>query len=120
MDTPSAPTTKNHRVPVEMISHAVWRDCRFWLSFGDGEEFLRKRGSRVTSEAIRKWGQQWGQHYATELRRPRPGDPWHLDELGLTIKGNPAYLWRAVEQAGTGLDPGEWPGFLDSIGKRLS
>ena len=47
-----------------------------------------------------------GQHYANQLRRrrPRPGDKWHLDEVGLTIKGERHYLWRAVDQEGTVLD----------------
>jgi len=34
MDTPSAITQcKNHRFPVEIISHAVWLYFRFCLSF---------------------------------------------------------------------------------------
>ena len=83
MDTPSAPTTyKNHRFPVEIISHAVWLYFRFCLSFRDVEELLFERGIKVTYEAIRKWCYKFGQHYANRLRRrrPRPGDKWHLDE----------------------------------------
>src|ERR1700750_354226 len=107
MDTPPATTKyKNHRFPVEIISHAVWLYFRFCLSFRDVEELLAERGVVVTYEAIRKWCRKFGQTYANQLRRrrPRPGDKWHLDEVFLTIKGEHHYLWRAVDQDGNILD----------------
>ena len=93
---------KNHRFPVEIISHAVWLYFRFCLSFRDVEELLFERGVIVTYEAIRKWCHKFGQQYANQLRRrrPRPGDKWHMDEVFLTIKGERHYLWRAVDQDG--------------------
>ena len=97
MDLPSATTTyKNHRFPVEIISHAAWLYFRFCLSFRDVEELLFERSVIVTYEAIRKWCCTSGQHYATQLRRRRPrlGNKWHMDEVFLTIKGKPHYLWR--------------------------
>src|SRR5438093_1163427 len=107
MDTPT-PTNhyKNHRFPIEIISHAVWLYFRFCLSFRDVEELLFERRIIVTYEAIRKWCRKFGQQYATQLRRrrPRPGDKWHLDEVFLTIKGERHYLWRAVDQDGNSLD----------------
>ena len=77
---PSATRYKNHRFPVEIISHAVWLYFRFCLSFRDVEELLLERGVIVTYEAIRKWCRKFGQHYANQLRRrrPRPGDKWHM------------------------------------------
>jgi len=98
MNTPPATTKyKNHRFPVEIISHAVWLYFRFCLSFRDVEELLFERGVVVTYEAIRKWCRKFGQRYANQLRRhrPRPGDKWHMDEVFLTIKGEHHYLWRA-------------------------
>ena len=103
MDPAVAPTKyKNHRFPVEIISYAVWLYFRFCLSFRDVEELLSERGVMVTYEAIRKWCRKFGRSYAHQLRRrrPRPGDKWHLDEVVLTIKGEPHYLWRAVDQDG--------------------
>src|SRR5215813_9587216 len=82
MNTPPATTKyKNHRFPVEIISHAVWLYFRFCLSFRDVEEILLERGVIVTYEAIRKWCRKFGQDYANQLRhrRPRPGDKWPLD-----------------------------------------
>jgi putative transposase len=61
MNTPPTTTTyKNHRFPVEIISHAVWQYFRFCLSFRDVEELLLERGVIVTYEAIRKWCGKWG------------------------------------------------------------
>jgi putative transposase len=55
MDTPPVTTTyKNHRFPVEIISHAVGLYLRFCLSFRDVEELLLERGIMVTYEAIRQ------------------------------------------------------------------
>jgi putative transposase len=107
MDTLSGITKyKNHRFPVEIISHAVWLYFRFCLSFRDVEELRSERGITVTSEAIRKWCRKFGSQYANQLRRrrPRPGDKWHLDEMVFTLKGERHYLWRAVDQDGTVLD----------------
>jgi putative transposase len=108
MDTLPTIKYKNHRFPVEIISHAVWLYFRFSLSFRDVEELLSERGIKVTYEAIRKWCRKCGQPYANHLRRrrPRPGDKWHLDEMVLTIKGKHHYLWRAVDQDGV------WQRFL--------
>jgi putative transposase len=73
MDTPSAPPTyKNHRVPVEIISHAVWLYFRLCSRFRERGELLRERGRKGTYEAIRKWGRKCGQPYAHQLRRRRP------------------------------------------------
>jgi putative transposase len=104
----SAPTDryKNHRFPVEIISHGVWLYYRFCLSYRDVEALLFVRGVLVSYEAIRKWCRKFGPQYANQVRRrrPRPGDTWHLDEVFLTIQGERQYLWRAVDQDGHGLD----------------
>jgi putative transposase len=107
MNTPAASHRyKNHRFPVEIISHGVWLYFRFCLSYRDVEELLFARGIIVTYEAIRKWCRKFGQSYANALRhrRPGPGDKWHLDEVFLTINGKRHYLWRAADQAGNVLD----------------
>jgi putative transposase len=97
---------KHHRFPTEIISHGVWLYYRFCLSYRDVEELLFVRGVLVSHEAIRQWGQKFGQAYANQLRRrrPRPGDKWHLDEVFLTIHGERHDLWRAVDQDGNVLD----------------
>jgi putative transposase len=98
--TPSANTEryKNYRFPGEIISHGVWLYYRFPLSYHDVQELLFERGIDVSHE--------FGQEYATQLRRrqPRPGDKWHMDEVFVTINGKRHYLWRAVDQDDTVLD----------------
>jgi putative transposase len=79
MDTPSATAKhKNHRFPIEIISHPVRLYFRFCLSSRDVEELLMERSVIVTYEAIRQWCRKVGQQYANQLRRrrPRPGDKW--------------------------------------------
>jgi putative transposase len=67
---------------------------------------MAAHGVILTYEAVRSWCRKFGQLYAHQLqrRRPRPGDTWHLDEVFLTIRGEPHYLWRAVDQEGNVLD----------------
>src|SRR2546426_938409 len=99
MDTPPpSHHYKNHRFPVELISHTVWLSFRFCLSFRAGEELLCARGVVVTYETIRQWWRTCGQQYANQLRRrrPRPDDKGHRDEVFLPIKGERHYLLRAV------------------------
>jgi transposase-like protein len=106
MSTPAPNRYKHHRFPTEIISHGVWLYYRFCLNYRDVEELLFVRGVIVSYEAIRKWCRKFGQQYANQLRRRRPGlgDKWHCDGVFLTIHGERHYLWRAVDQDGHVLD----------------
>ncbi len=102
----TTPSYKRHRYPSEIIAHAVWLYFRFSLSFRDVEELMAARGSVLSYEPVRRLTLTFGQQSAHDLRRrrPQPGDTWHLDEVFLTITGNTAYVWRAVDQHGVILD----------------
>jgi putative transposase len=107
MDTPPvSPLYKNHRLPPEIISHAVWLYPRFCLSFRDIEELVAALGVVVSSEAVRQRGLKCGHDFAKELRhrQGRPSDTWHRDELAVTIAGKRHYLWRAIDQESPVLD----------------
>jgi putative transposase len=93
---------KEHRYPVEVISHCVWLYHRFPLSFREVEELMLERGIVLSYKTVRRWCVKFGPAYARELRRrrPRPGDKWHLDEVFIKINGEQKYLWRAVDQDG--------------------
>jgi putative transposase len=95
---------KGHRFPVEIINHCLWLYFRFSLSFREVEELLLERGVVLSYETIRRWCAKFGQAYANQLRRPRPGDKWHLDEVFVKINGITHYPWRAVDQHGNVLD----------------
>ena len=95
-----------HRFPGEIISYCVWLYYTFPLSYRDLEKMMLYRGIEVTYETIREWCQKFGQQYANQLRRKRPfiADKWHLDEVVVTIKKQPYYLWRAVDSEGNVLE----------------
>jgi putative transposase len=92
---------KGHRYPVAVISRCVWLYHRFPLSFREVEELMLERGIVLSYETVRRWCAKFGQAYANALRRPRPGDKWHLDEVFIRINGEQRYLWRAVDQDGS-------------------
>lgn len=100
------PSYRNHRYPAEVIAYCVWLYFRFPLSFREVEELMLERGVIVSYETVRHWCVQFGQTYASGLRRrrPRPGDKWHLDEVFIKINGVQKYLWRAVDADGNVLD----------------
>ncbi|MFE5549572.1 IS6 family transposase [Streptomyces sp. NPDC056534] len=101
-----SPSYRNHRYPVEVISHCVWLYFRFPLSFREIEELMLERGVVVSYETVRRWCVKFGQAYANSLRRrhPQPGGKWHLDEVFVRINGEQKYLWRAVDTDGHILD----------------
>ena len=95
-----------HRYPPEIIAHTVWVYHRFSLSFRDAEDLLAERGVIVSYESIRQWCLKFGGVFARSLRRRqgRLGDTWFMHEMFITIRGEPHYLWRAVDQDGDVLD----------------
>ena len=95
-----------HRLPADVIRHAVWLYFRFTLSFRDVEDLMAERGIEVSYETIRCWTLKFGQLFAHNLRRSRPSPTgrWHLDEMVVKIGGRTMYLWRAVDDEGEVLD----------------
>jgi transposase-like protein len=79
---------KRHRFPPEIIRHSIRLYARFTLSFRDVEEMLAERGRDVSYETLRRWFLKFGSTIAANLRRtrPRPSDPWHLDEMVIVIQ----------------------------------
>ena len=95
---------RRHRFPPEIIQHAIWLYLRFTLSYRDVEELLAERGLDISYETVRRWVLKFGPSIARRLRRPRPSDRWHLDEMVVRIAGKRMYLWRAVDHEGEVLD----------------
>ena len=106
MSTPPTHRYKPPRFPAEIIGHGVWLYFRFCLSYRDVEELLFARGVMVTYEAIRKWCRKFGQQYANQLRRWRPGRAISGTSMRCSsaFSGERHYLWRAVDQDGNVLD----------------
>src|SRR5579864_4217652 len=95
-----------HRFPAAVISRAVRWYFRFQLSLRDVEELLSERGIIVSYETVRRWCDKFGAGFAHRVKaaRRRPGTTWHLDEVFVTLRGEPYLLWRAVDQHGAELD----------------
>jgi putative transposase len=106
MPTARDPVYRRHRFPPEVISHAVWLYFRFPLSLRMVEEMLAARGICVTYETVRQWGKKFGKAFSDQLRQRAParGDKWYMDEVVVSIAGEPHWLWRAVDQNGFVLD----------------
>ena len=107
MPTARDPLYQRHRFPPEVISHAVWP--LFPVSPEPShvvEEMLAARGICVTYETVRQWGKKFGKAFADQIRQRAParGDKWHMDEVVISIAGEPHWLWRAVDQNGIVLD----------------
>jgi len=70
------------------------------------EEMLAARGICVTYETVRQWAIKFGDAFSDQIRQRAParGDKWHLDEVVISIAGEPYWLWRAVDQNGFVLD----------------
>lgn len=101
------PLCRRHRFPAEIIAHAVWFYFRSPLSLRMVEEMLAARGIIVTHQTIRSWAEEFGRHFAMEIKRRSAGclgDEWHLDECEISIAGQKQWLWRAVDQNGFVLD----------------
>jgi putative transposase len=67
---------------------------------------LLERGVAVTYETIRCWCDKFGARFArcAKAVRRKPGSSWHLDEMFVTLRGEPYLLWRAVDEHGAELD----------------
>jgi putative transposase len=95
-----------HRFPASIISHAVRWYFRLQLSLRDIEELLFERGVTVSYETIRRWCEKFGAGFAHRVKaaRRKSGSTWHLDEMFVTLRGEPYLLWRAVDEHGVELD----------------
>jgi putative transposase len=60
------------------------------LSYRDVEDMLAERGIDASYETVRRWVLKFGRSYADRIRRRRPSDRWHLDEVFLRIGGRPS------------------------------
>ena len=76
------------------------------LSLRDIEELLFERRVIVSHETIRRWCDKFGACFAHRVKaaRRKPGTTWHLDEVFVTLRGEPNLLWRAVHQHGAELN----------------
>ena len=65
---------RGHRLPREVIAHAVRLYLRLALSYRDVEELLAERGVQVSYETVRRWVAKFGAQYADALRKREGAD----------------------------------------------
>jgi putative transposase len=72
------------------------------LSPRDIEELLFERGVIVTYETIRCWCDKFGKGFAHRVKasRRKAGSTWHLDEMFVTLRGEPYLLWWGGDEHG--------------------
>lgn len=94
------------RYPAAVIACAVRWYFRFQLSLRDIGELLFERGVVVSYETIRRWCDKFCAGFARRAKatRRKPGSTWHLDEVFVTLRGEPWVPWRVVDEQGTELD----------------
>lgn len=97
---------KRHRFPVTIISQAVWLYHRFNHSYRDVQEQLAFRGIILSHETISDWSIKFASNFKDVMkkRERKSNDKWHLDEMAVSINGEPFVLWRAVDSDGIELD----------------
>ncbi|GLZ19995.1 hypothetical protein Bpla01_35240 [Burkholderia plantarii] len=95
-----------HRFPAAIISQAIRWYFRFLLSVRDIEGLRFEHGVIVSYETIHRWRDKFGATFARRVKaaRRKPGRTWYLDEMFVSLRGEPWLPWRAVDEHGTELD----------------
>ena len=83
-----------HRFPAVVISCAVRWYFRLQLSLRDVGERPFERGVVVSDERIRRCCEKFGADFSHRVKaaRRRPGATLHLDEMFVTLSGEPYLL----------------------------
>jgi transposase-like protein len=86
-----------------IVLWAVRWYCRYGVSYRDLEQMMGERGVRVDQSTISRWVQRHAPEIEKRLRRQwrRPvSTGWRVDETYITVRGEWAYLYRAVDKQG--------------------
>ncbi len=91
----------------EIILWAVRWYCRYGISYRDLEQMMGERGVPLDHSTIYRWVQKYAPEIEKRLRwqwrRPR-STSWRVDETYVKVRGNWAYLYRALDKYGNTID----------------
>src|SRR2546426_1394101 len=78
----------------------------YLISYRQFEEMMGERGVTVDHATLNRWVIKYAPEFEKQFRRhQRPvGRSWRLDETYVEIKGQWAYLYRAVDKEGRTID----------------
>ena len=97
---------KGAQYPKEVIIYAVFFYVRYAVSYRDLEEIMAERGVSVDHSSLNRWVVRYAPQVASEAKkRKRPvAGSWRMDETYLRVKGEWAYLYRAIDKFGDTVD----------------
>ncbi|WP_170575957.1 IS6 family transposase [Ruegeria atlantica] len=97
---------KGAHFPKEVILYAVFFYLRYGVSYRDLEEIMAERGVELDHATLNRWVSRYAGLVAEALRyKMRPADrSWRMDETYVKVKGEWAYLYRAIDKHGKTLD----------------
>jgi transposase, IS6 family len=91
----------------EIVLWAVRWYCRYGVSYRDLEQMMGERGVSVDHSTIYRWVQRYAPEIEKRLRwqwrQPR-STSWRVDETYIRVRGQWAYLYRAVDKFGDTID----------------
>lgn len=98
---------KGRHFKYEIIILAVRWYCKYGISYRDLEEMLSERGIKVDHSTIYRWVQYYAPKILDKLKwywKPKLGYSWRVDETYVKVKGQWAYLYRALDKHGNTID----------------
>jgi transposase-like protein len=91
----------------EIVLGAVRWCCRYGVSYRDLEQMMGERGVSVDHSTIYRWVQSYAPEIEKRLRwqwRGPRSTSWRVDETYVKVRGQWAYLYRAVDKPGNTID----------------
>lgn len=99
--------SKGRHFEGEIVMWAVRWYCRYGVSYRDLEQMMGERGVVVDHSTIYRWVQKYAPEMEKRLRwqwrQPR-STSWRVDETYVKVRGEWAYLYRAVDKLGNTVD----------------
>jgi transposase-like protein len=97
---------KGRHFEQEIIVLCVHWYLRYKLSYRDLVEMMAERGLSVAHTTILRWVRHYTPEFDKRWSRfsAQAGTPWRVDETYVRIRGQWAYLYRAVDAAGKTVD----------------
>lgn len=81
--------------------------CRYGVSYRDLEQMMGERGVSVDHSTIYRWVQKYAPEIEKRLRwqwRVPRSTSWRVDETYVKVRGEWAYLYRAIDKHGNTID----------------
>ena len=91
----------------EIVLWAVGWYCRYGVSYRDLEQMMGERGVSADHSTIYRWVQKYAPEIERRLRgqwREPRSTSWRVDETYIKVRGQWAYLYRAVDKFGDTID----------------